>query len=155
MPPTPRAWIALGANLGDRERALRRALRWLGATPGVDLEAASSFRLTAPVGPPQPPYLNAVARIRTPLAPRALLTVLQHLERAAGRRRGLRWGPRTLDLDLLLVDGVRLDHPDLILPHPRMAERRFVLAPLCELDPHLVHPVLDRRMRDLLQALPE
>lgn len=133
---------------------MRRALRWLAATPDVHLEAASSLHVTAPVGPPQPPFVNAVARVRTPLAPRPLLGVLQSMERAARRRRVVRWGPRTLDLDLLWIEGVILDDPAATLPHPRMAERPFVLAPLCELDPDLVHPVLDRSMWDLLHKLP-
>ncbi|MEZ4269807.1 MAG: 2-amino-4-hydroxy-6-hydroxymethyldihydropteridine diphosphokinase [Myxococcota bacterium] len=154
-PGLSRAFIALGANLGDRETSLRRALTWLAATPGVEVEAVSTFHHTAPVGPPQPAYLNAVARLRTELSPRALLDVLRSLETAAGRRRGEVWGPRTLDLDLLVFDHVVLNTPDLVLPHPRMAQRRFVLAPLCELNPQLLHPVLHRKMVGLLRELNE
>ena len=134
------AWVALGANLGDPRATLARALRWLGAMPGTRLERVSSFHRTAPVGPPQADFLNAVARLRTSLSPPALLEALQTLERAAGRRRATRWGPRTLDLDLLLmgVDGRRdVRTAELELPHPRLHERRFVLAPLAELDPDL------------------
>jgi 2-amino-4-hydroxy-6-hydroxymethyldihydropteridine diphosphokinase len=148
-----RAFIALGANLGDREATLRRALTWLDAVPGLGVEATSRFHLTPPVGPPQPAYLNAVTRVRSKLSPRALLDVLRAMEAAAGRRRGVVWGPRTLDLDLLLYGGVVLDTPELVLPHPRLAQRRFVLAPLCELDPQILHPVLHRKMSGLLREL--
>lgn len=135
------AWVALGGNLGDPRATLRRALRWLGALPGCRLERVSGLHRTAPVGPPQPDYLNAVARLRTRLGPRELLAALQGLEHAAGRRRQVRWGPRTLDLDLLLYgDGGRVSLRDLALelPHPRLHERAFVLAPLAEIDPQLV-----------------
>lgn len=137
------AWVALGANLGDPRTTLRRALRWLAALPQTSLERASSLHRTAPVGPPQPDFLNAVVRLRTRLAPEALLAALLTLEQAAGRERTIHWGPRTLDLDLLMMgeDG-RREHtsPLLALPHPRMHERRFVLAPLAEIDPELVLP---------------
>lgn len=138
-----RAWVALGSNLGDREATLRRALRWLDALPAVQVQRASPFLRTAPVGPPQPDYLNAVARVLTTLSPLALLNALLTLERAAGRvrRPGERWGPRTLDLDLLHMTGPRgaitLSHPRLVLPHPRLEERRFVLQPLSHIDPEL------------------
>lgn len=146
--------MALGANLGDARAALTRARRWIAAIPGVRVTASSRVHLTAPVGPPQPPYLNAVLRVETRLPPRALLLALQRLESAAGRVRTLRWGPRTLDLDLLMYGDRICDDPVLRLPHPRMHERRFALAPLCELDPQLRHPRLDRTMADLLAALP-
>jgi len=135
------AWVALGGNLGDPRATLRRALRWLGALPHTRLERWSSLHRTAPVGPPQPDFLNAVARLRTLLGPHELLAALQVLERAAGRRREVRWGPRTLDLDLLMYgDGGRfvLGGAALELPHPRLHERPFVLAPLAEVDPGLV-----------------
>ncbi len=152
-----RAWIGLGANLGDARAAVARALHWLDACPDLHLEAASRLHRTAPIGPPQPDYVNAVARVRTTLAPEALLLSLQSMERAAARRRTVRWGPRTLDLDLLLYDDghgqVRLASPTLTLPHPELARRRFVLGPLAELDPDLRHPVLDRSVTDLLETL--
>jgi 2-amino-4-hydroxy-6-hydroxymethyldihydropteridine diphosphokinase len=136
--------VALGSNLGDRKANLRRALRWLDALPGVSVQAASPFLRTAPVGPPQPDYLNAVARLQVHLAPLALLDALLTLERAAGRvrRPGERWGPRTLDLDLLVMADplghlCRIAHPRLTLPHPRLEERRFVLEPFARLDPGL------------------
>lgn len=105
------------------------------------------------MGPAQPAYLNAAVRISTTLSPRALLAVLNQLEDAAGRKRTVRWGPRTLDLDLLFYEGVVLESSALTLPHPGIASRRFVLEPLCELDPDLVHPLLDRSLSDLLEAL--
>jgi len=136
------AWVALGANLGDPSTTFRRALRALGALPHTRLEACSSFHRTTPVGPPQPDFLNAVARLGTHLGPHDLLAALQALEAAAGRERGLRWGPRTLDLDLLWMNdglGRRKTVRDdaLELPHPRMGGRPFVLAPLAEIDPEL------------------
>jgi 2-amino-4-hydroxy-6-hydroxymethyldihydropteridine diphosphokinase len=134
------AWVALGSNLGDRGETLSRAFRWLSSLPETELVARSRLHRTAPVGPPQPDYLNAVALLETRLPPLALLTALQRLEAAAARRRDLRWGPRTLDLDLLLFGprgAHRLAHPRLELPHPRLHERTFVLTPLCELSPDL------------------
>lgn len=139
------AWVALGANLGDPTATFRRTLRALGALPHTRLEACSSFHRTAPIGPPQPDFLNAVARLSTQLGPRTLLLALQSLEAAAGRERNLRWGPRTLDLDLLWMNDAlgRAIHlrdggtPAIELPHPRMATRPFVLRPLAEIDPAL------------------
>ena len=148
--------MGLGANLGDARQSLERALRWLAATPGIRIASSSKLRSTAPVGPPQPRYANAAVRIETPLAPLALLEVLKQLEAAAGRRRAVRWGPRTLDLDLLFYGpggAMVLQTPELTLPHPHLHERRFVLEPLCDLDPDLVHPALDRSLSSLLQAL--
>jgi 2-amino-4-hydroxy-6-hydroxymethyldihydropteridine diphosphokinase len=150
-----RAWIGLGSNLGDRHRTLQRAVRWLDATSGVRVERTSRFRETLPVGPPQPVFLNGAVRVATTLAPMALLGVLRRLEFAAGRVRRERWGPRTLDLDLLLFDELVFESPTLTVPHPGLASRSFALRPLCELDPELMHPVLDRSLSDLLEALPE
>ncbi|TNF36580.1 MAG: 2-amino-4-hydroxy-6-hydroxymethyldihydropteridine diphosphokinase [Deltaproteobacteria bacterium] len=153
-PPRGTAWVALGANLGDPRATLERARRWLGAMPGTRLQASSRIHVTAPVGPPQPPYLNAVVRLVTRASPRELLAALHRMEAAAGRVRTLRWGPRTLDLDLLCYEDRVSDDPVLTLPHPRLHERRFVLAPLCEIDPGLRHPRLARTMAELLAALP-
>lgn len=103
------------------------------------------------MGPPQPTFVNAAARVRTTLPPMALLRLLQRMEAAAGRRRERRWGPRTLDLDLLHYEGVRLRRPELVLPHPGLAERPFVLAPLAEIDPQLVPSADGRTVRELLE----
>ena len=123
-------YVGLGANLGDRHEAFRRALELL---PGV-VEAVSPRYETAPIGPPQPSFLNAAVRLRTTLAPLALLDALLAVERTLGRDRAqeTRWGPRTLDLDVLLWPGRTLDEPRLRVPHPRLGERAFALAPLLD-----------------------
>jgi 2-amino-4-hydroxy-6-hydroxymethyldihydropteridine diphosphokinase len=148
------SYIGLGSNLGDREAFLRRALELLRAEPEIDVTAVSSVRETDPVGlVDQPRFLNAVARIETDLAPRELLDRMLAAELALGRRRdGPRFGPRTIDLDLLLYGDEEVDEPGLIVPHPRLAERRFVLEPLHELDAGLVVPG-QGRVSDLLSAL--
>jgi len=134
-----RAYLALGSNLGDRLALLQGAVDRLATAPGTRVIACSRVYETAPVGgPPQDAYLNAVVEIDTALDPHALLALAQQLERDARRVRAERWGPRTLDIDILLYDDVRLDEPDLVIPHPRMWERGFVLAPLRDLAPHLV-----------------
>ena len=150
-----RVWIGLGANLGDRRRTLEQAVRWLDATSGVEVQRVSTWRDTPPMGPPQPTYLNGVVRVLTAFSPMEMLTILRQLEVAAGRVRTVRWGPRTLDLDLLFMEALILETPELVLPHPGIPERRFVLEPLCELDSDFVHPVLDRPLSDLLEALTE
>lgn len=134
------AWIGLGANLGEREAALRSALAGIGALPGTRVVRVSSLYRSAPVEAGGPDYLNAVAEISTTLAPPALLQHLQTLERAAGRERPYRNAPRTLDLDILLYGDLQLDTATLTVPHPRMHERAFVLLPLAELAPERVLP---------------
>jgi 2-amino-4-hydroxy-6-hydroxymethyldihydropteridine diphosphokinase len=148
------AFIGLGANLGDPRAQLESALEALEAVPGVELLAASSVYESDPVGPvsDQPAFLNAVAEISTSLAPAALLAALHTIEDALGRTRTVRFGPRTCDLDLLLYDDLVSGDPALLLPHPRLAERRFVLDPLAELAPMLVLPD-GRRVRDLRRAV--
>lgn len=131
------AWVGLGANLGDARGALRDAVRAMGALPGTQVRQVSSLYRSAPVDAGGPDYLNAVAQLQTTLAPLALLHALQAIEQAAGRERPYRNAPRTLDLDLLLYGEERLDGAELTLPHPRMGERAFVLAPLAELAPQL------------------
>jgi len=140
---TTRAHVALGANLGERAGALARAVEALRATPGVRVVAVSRCWETAPVGPTQPTYLNAAAALDTELDALALLERLHELERDAGRTRGAeRNSPRTLDLDLLLFGGLVIEAPELVVPHPRMHERAFVLEPLAEIAGEVVHPVL-------------
>jgi 2-amino-4-hydroxy-6-hydroxymethyldihydropteridine diphosphokinase len=130
-----RAFVGLGSNLGDRWAYLREAVASL-----PDVVAVSPVYETSPIGGPpgQGPYLNCVVELSTELSPRELLEVAQRLEVAAQREPGERWGPRTLDVDVLLVDDLTVDEPDLVVPHPRMWERRFVLAPLADLAPDLL-----------------
>lgn len=130
-----RAFLALGSNLGDRVATLRRAVSLLD-----DVVAVSPVYETAPVGGPedQGPYLNAVVELATDRSPRQLLETCRRLEVDAGRARQERWGPRTLDVDILLVGDQVVEEEDLVVPHPRMWERRFVLAPLADLAPDIV-----------------
>lgn len=147
-----RAYVALGANLGDRERTIGRALALLAADPDVEVVAVSSLRETDPVGfSDQPRFLNGAAALETELSPRELLRRLLEVERALGRVRGERprFGPRPIDLDLLLYGDREVEEPGLTVPHPRLTERRFVLEPLAELDPDLSLPD-GRRVRELL-----
>jgi 2-amino-4-hydroxy-6-hydroxymethyldihydropteridine diphosphokinase len=132
-----RAFLGLGSNLGDRRARLGEAVRAL-----PDVVAVSQLYETEPVGGPpgQGPFLNLVVELDTELGARQLLEVARRLESAAGRRRQVRWGPRTLDVDVLLVGEEVVEEPDLVVPHPRMWERRFVLEPLAELAPELVSP---------------
>ena len=149
-----RAFVAVGANLGDRWARLVEAARSLRAAPGVAVVRASRVWDAEPVGPPQPRYLNAVLELETTRTPTSLLALLQEIERAAGRRRDVRWGARTLDLDLLLVGKLQVRAPGLELPHPRIADRRFVLAPLAELVPELRVPGIGRNVGALLEDAP-
>lgn len=136
-----RAWIGLGANLGDARAMLLRAFESLARLPQSRLLARSSLYRTAPIDAPgQPDYFNAVAMLETTLEPLMLLHELQTIENTNGRERLFHNAPRTLDLDLLLYGGAHMDTPELVLPHPRMHERAFVLAPLEELDPDLEIP---------------
>jgi len=138
-----RAYVGLGANLGPREITLLRAVDLLAAADGVEVVAVSQLRETEPVGVvDQPPFLNGAVAIETSLAARELLDVLLETERELGRVRGERWGPRTVDLDLLVYGEETLDEPGLRVPHPRLAERRFALEPLADLDPALAVPGL-------------
>jgi len=138
----PRAYVGLGSNMGDRERLLWGAVHMLAFNAEVDVVAVSSIRETDPVGiVDQPPFLNGVVAIDTELGPRALLDLLLSIELELGRTRaGPRFGPRTIDLDLLLYGDDVVDEPGLTVPHPRLHERRFALEPLAELDPELVVP---------------
>lgn len=148
-----RAYLGLGSNLGDRRALLRAAEAHLGATPGVRVLARSSVYESEPVGAAdQPWFLNQVLLIETTLDPHALLDAVQQVEAALGRTRAVRWGPRTIDIDVLLYDRTVVVSPRLSLPHPELARRRFVLLPLAELDPRLRLPD-GRAVADLLRAL--
>ena len=135
-----RAFLGLGSNLGDRRQHLRDAVDTLSdPDAGLGFVAVSPIYETDPVGgPDQERYLNLVVELDTARSPRELLAICHRLESAAGRVRVEHWGPRTLDVDVLWIEGVTLDEPDLVVPHPRMWERRFVLAPLRDLAPDLV-----------------
>jgi len=143
MGPVARAFVGLGSNLGDSPGLIAAALELLGSEDGIEVVAVSTLRETDPVGyEDQPRFLNGAAELETELQPRELLDRLLEIEQRLGRIRGAgpRFGPRTIDLDLLLVDGLILAEPGLTLPHPRLQERRFVLEPLAELDPALEIP---------------
>ena len=137
------AYIGLGANVGPREVTLLRAVDLLAEADDVEMLAVSQLRETDPVGiVDQPRFLNGAAQIETSLSPRALLELLLRIEQSLGRVREERWGPRTVDLDLLVYGDLTVDEPGLRVPHPRLHERRFALEPLAELDPELVVPGL-------------
>jgi len=149
------AYLGLGSNRGDRAEVLMSAVKQISEVSGVSVRRISQFVETEPVGGPsdQPKYYNAVAEIETDLPPDELLVRLQKIERDLGRRREaeVRWGPRTCDLDILLMGDVIVRGPELTIPHPRMHERVFVLGPLASIAPDVVHPVLRKTIRALLQ----
>jgi 2-amino-4-hydroxy-6-hydroxymethyldihydropteridine diphosphokinase len=148
------AYLGLGANLGDPRRQLSEALKRLNAADEVEVTRVSTFYRNPPLGPEnQPWYVNAAARVRTRLGPEELLRLLQQVEAALGRVRGEHWGPRRLDLDLLLYNGEVIFAPDLVVPHPEMHRRGFVLVPLAEIAPQAWHPVLGKSAGDLLAEL--
>ncbi len=144
--------LGLGSNLGDREGYIALALERLDQHPAVTVIRRSGLMETAPWGvADQPAFINAVAELRTPLGPRSLLRVLKETEINLGRRdRGLRWGPREIDLDILFYGDLVLEDPDLKIPHERILERSFVIAQVLELAPDLVHPGLGVPLRDFL-----
>ena len=145
--------IALGSNLGDSCAILDGAIAALEDVPGIVVQARSHWYQTAPVGPPQPDYLNGCACLQVSLTPLELLAVLLQIEGQFGRVRRERWGPRSLDLDLLLYGDQVLDLPQLQVPHPRMTERAFVLVPLAEIAPDWHHPGVKRSVSTLVQAV--
>jgi 2-amino-4-hydroxy-6-hydroxymethyldihydropteridine diphosphokinase len=155
----PRIFVGLGTNLGDRLLNLAEATRRLGQRPGLAVVARGPVVETPALLPPgerfgQPPYLNSALELASSLSPGAVLEALLAVEAEMGRRRSTRWAPRVIDLDLLLVGGLRLQVPGLTLPHPGLATRRFVLEPLAALAPDLVHPALGKTLGALLAAAP-
>lgn len=151
---TTRAFAGIGANLGDAADTLRRAVANLGGGPGIRVVAASSVYRNPPVGPQdQPDFLNAVLELAVTLEPRDLLDRFLAVEQSFGRVRKVRWGPRTLDLDILLYGDRRVDEPGLTIPHPHMLERPFVLVPLADLFPQGRHPAASRSYGDLAGAV--
>ncbi|MFZ4640626.1 MAG: 2-amino-4-hydroxy-6-hydroxymethyldihydropteridine diphosphokinase [Nodosilinea sp.] len=146
--------LALGSNIGDSRATLEAALLRLGNTPGVDLVSRSSWYKTAPIGgPEQPDYVNACAVLKVGISPQQFLLKLLAIEQEFGRVRTVRWGSRTLDLDILLYADIIMDTPDLKIPHPRMVERAFVLVPLVEIAPAWIEPVSGETIAQLVQKL--
>jgi 2-amino-4-hydroxy-6-hydroxymethyldihydropteridine diphosphokinase len=148
-----RVAIALGSNIGDSCTILKAALKTLAHTPNIVLQAQSPFYQTVAIGPPQPDVLNACALLSTSLGPKTLLDTLLQIEAQFGRVRRERWGPRSLDLDLLLFDDLVVDQPGLQIPHPHMTERAFVLVPLADIAANWIEPVSGKAIADLLQQV--
>ena len=149
-------FIGIGANLGDRANTLQRAVSILHAESKVSVVALSSVYETDPIGVvDQPKFLNAAVSLDTDLPARDLLNYLLDIEKDFGRVRKTRWGPRTLDLDILLYRDAVIDEPGLTVPHSYLHQREFVLAPLCDLAPDVTHPVLAQSLQSLFSSLPE
>ena len=151
----PTAYISFGSNVGDRLVHISQALQYLSAADGILLTKVSSLYETEPVGYEQQDwFLNGVVAVETGLSPHQLLKVLQQIEKRIGRQQRKRWGPREVDLDLLIFNQSCINTPDLIVPHPDMHRRRFVLIPFAEIAPDTIHPILQQNIRTLLDNLP-
>ncbi|MDJ0844194.1 2-amino-4-hydroxy-6-hydroxymethyldihydropteridine diphosphokinase [Crocosphaera sp.] len=145
--------IALGSNLGDSLNILETTITLLSQHPSIELISHSPWYQTTPIGPPQPDYLNGCAILETSLTPEDLLQTLLGIEQKFGRIRREKWGPRTLDLDLLLYDDLILDTPSLTIPHPLMLERAFVLVPLADIAASWVHPMSKKMIQEHLNRV--
>ena len=147
-------YIALGSNIGDSETYLNEAVEKIGQIPTCTVEKVSSYLVTEPYGvTDQPDFLNACLKMRTLLYPEELLKELNRIEKEAGRERIIHWGPRTLDLDILLYDDIVLEEEDLCIPHVEMHKRSFVLEPLAEIAPYKRHPVYGKTVREMLEEI--
>jgi 2-amino-4-hydroxy-6-hydroxymethyldihydropteridine diphosphokinase len=151
-----RVFVALGSNIGDRLGFLQRSLDALGRAPGFEVRSVSAVYETEPVGKKdQPQFLNAAVELSSLKSPAGVLVDLKQIEQSVGRTPSERWGPREIDLDLIYVQDLVIDGPELILPHPEVANRRFVLTPLAEIAPEFVDPLQNRSMRELLLSCPD
>lgn len=156
MKPKVVSYVGLGSNLGNALENCEKALERISGLPRTRLVASSSFYLTSPVGyVSQSDFVNAVCEIKTELSPRELFCALKGIEQEMGRRPSFKWGPRLIDLDILLYNQAWIDEEDLQIPHPRLHERRFVLVPLCEIAPYVLHPLYGITMKGLLERLRE
>ncbi|MCK9362820.1 MAG: 2-amino-4-hydroxy-6-hydroxymethyldihydropteridine diphosphokinase [Syntrophales bacterium] len=150
------AYIGIGANIGSPVEQCREAVRRLGTMPGITSLRTSSLYRTEPVGPKEQAwFINAVAELKTEIPSRKLFEILKTIEKLMGRTEGMRWGPRVIDLDLLLYGQAIIDEEGLTVPHPELHKRRFVLEPLCEIASYTVHPLFNVSMRGLLDRLSE
>ena len=149
-------FLGLGSNVGDRQGHIDQALTQLDTENQIRIDSISSIIKTSPIGwTDQPQFLNGVVKIDTALSPFDLLKTIKRIEIQVGRKKRRRWGPREIDLDILIYGDLVLDHPQLTIPHPEMIHRRFVLEPFSEIQPDFVHPTQSRTIRQLLLQLPE
>lgn len=150
------AYIAIGSNLGNKERNLNEALNLINENPLCHVNKVSNFYKTAPVGYlDQDDFLNGAAEIKTLMAPSELMNFLLEIEKELKRERKIHWGPRTIDLDIILYDDIVTEDEHIIIPHPRMQERLFVLEPLCDIAPYKIHPLLNKRVLDIKNEIKE
>jgi len=149
-----RVFLGLGSNLGDRVETIRKAKEMVSSIPGVSVAVSSSLYVTEPVGiSDQPMFINAVLEIETDLSPEELFFELKDIEAKLGRTETIRWGPRVIDIDILLFGDRIVEEEDLTIPHPEMAKRGFVLVPLCEIAPEIKHPRLKKKIKELVDRL--